>query len=96
MCPLFHEDNIKARFITSLSGKGTQWLSDDDVLRKNLGKGGNKKIIKEGAILRELSTDSFAIMKGRKDKTAKGLVHRSPPIDPCCDKARLLVRLDIA
>jgi len=95
MCPLFHEDNIQIRLITTLSGPGTQWLADKDVLRKNLAKGGNKSIIKEGAILRQLKPLQIAIMKGKKNVTSKGLVHRSPPIDPCDYNPRLIVRFDL-
>ncbi len=95
MCPLFHEDNIQIRLITTLSGVGTQWLADKDVLRKNLAKGGNKSIIKEGAVLRQLKPMQIAIMKGKKNGTSLGLVHRSPPINPCDKNPRLIVRFDL-
>lgn len=95
MCPLFHEDNIHIRFITTLTGPGTQWLADEDVLRKNLGKGGNKAIIKPDSILRQLASSDIAIMKGRKAKGRKGLVHRSPPIDPKDGIYRLIIRYDL-
>lgn len=95
MCPLFHEDNIQIRLITTLAGPGTQWLSDNDVLRKNLEKFGNKSIIKPGAVLRELKPKQIALMKGKKNKTSKGLVHRSPPLKPADNKQRLIVRFDL-
>ena len=94
MCPLFHEDNIYFRFITTLKGKGTQWLADKDANRKNLCKGGSKPIIKEGALLQELKTGQIGFMKGKKAPSAGGLIHRSPPIDPSVDETRVIVRVD--
>ena len=54
MCPLFHVDKLKLRLIVSLQGPGTQWLSDPDVIRKNLGKGGKKAIAREGSYLQHI------------------------------------------
>lgn len=94
MCPLFHVDNLKLRLITTLQGPGTQWLSDADALRKNLGKAGRKPIAKKGCALQELKSRQVALVKGAKFPGSKGLIHRSPPVDPRANEPRIFLRLD--
>ena len=31
MCPIFHVDNIPCRFLVTLYGSGTEWISHDEV-----------------------------------------------------------------
>ncbi|SMF12338.1 DUF1826 domain-containing protein [Pseudobacteriovorax antillogorgiicola] len=94
MCPLFHVDNLKLRFIVTLQGPGTQWLMGRDVIRKNLGKGGRKPIAKKNCYLQQIQTGQVALLKGLKFPGSKGLVHRSPSISPVSDTPRLFLRVD--
>ena len=93
MCPLFHVDRVFARIIVTLSGNGTQWLQEKDVLRKNLGKGGRKPVAKTGSYLQEILERQVAVLKGSLYQGSKGLVHRSPPVDPKSEP-RLFLRID--
>lgn len=93
MCPLFHVDNVLARFLVTLEGTGTQWLQEKDIFRKNLGKAGRKPIIKPDSFLQQITIRQIAILKGSRYRGSKGLVHRSPPVHPS-DDPRLIVRLD--
>lgn len=95
MCPLFHVDKIYARMIVTLTGTGTQWFQDKDANRQNLGKGGRKPIVKEGRFLQEVLKRQVAILKGSRCKGSKGLIHRSPPVNPK-STPRLLIRIDFA
>ena len=94
MCPLFHVDNLKLRIIVTLKGQGTQWLQDKDVNRKNLGKGGKKPIAKPDSHLQMITEGQVAILKGMKFPGSKGLVHRSPAVDPSKNESRIFLRLD--
>lgn len=94
MCPLFHVDSLKLRFMVTLHGQGTQWLQDKDVLRKNLGKGGRKPIAKPDSNLQQISAGQIALLKGLRFPGSKGLVHRSPSVDPAKEEKRVFLRVD--
>lgn len=94
MCPIFHVDNILLRFLVTLRGPGTQWLSDRDVNRKNLGKMGRKPIAREHSFLQQLQTGQIGLLKGAKFPQSQGLVHRSPPVDPENPVGRFFLRVD--
>ena len=93
MCPLFHVDRVLARFIVTVEGAGTQWLQEKDINRQNLGKAGRKPIIKPNSYLQQITLRQVAILKGSRYNGSKGLVHRSPPVNPK-DDPRLILRLD--
>ena len=95
MCPLFHIDNVFLRFIVTLKGPGTLWLQNKDVIRKNLGKGGRKPIVRPQSYLQQVRTGQVAILKGARFPGSKGLVHKSPAVDPHSG-LRLMVRLDFS
>jgi hypothetical protein len=95
MCPLFHVDSVNLRLIVTLHGPGTEWLADSDVNRKQLGKGSNHKILRDGALIQQLKTFQVAFLKGEEypGNYGKGLVHRSPALTSV-DEARWIFRLD--
>ncbi len=95
MCPLFHVDSVSLRLIVTLHGPGTEWLADADVNRKQLGKGSNHKVVREGALIQQLATFQVGLLKGEDypGNHGKGLVHRSPPHAPT-DEPRWIFRLD--
>ena len=94
MCPLFHVDNLKLRFLVTMKGKGTQWLRKEDTIHKNLGKGGKKPIAKPDVYLQELQEGQVAWLKGSGHPSSKGLVHRSPAVNPTLGETRLFFRAD--
>lgn len=94
MCPFFHVDNLALRLIVTLQGPGTQWLQGKDVNRKNLGKGARKLIAKPNSYLQQIKTGQVALVKGLRFPGSKGLVHRSPAINPLTDPPRIILRLD--
>ncbi len=95
MCPLFHVDHISLRMIVTLKGPGTEWLNDHDVIRKNLGKGSNKNIVRDDAIVHELKSYQVGILKGEEypGNFGKGVVHRSPAVPPN-QEGRWFLRVD--
>ena len=93
MCPLFHVDRVFIRILITLAGPGTQWLQERDINRKNLGKGYRKPIAKPDSYLQQILVKQVGILKGSKYPGSKGLVHRSPPVNPTSDP-RLIMRLD--
>lgn len=95
MCPLFHVDNVSLRLIVTLQGPGTEWLANEQVQRKHLGKGSNKKVVREGAMIQQLKPFQVALLKGEEypGNFGKGLVHRSPEPEIGTD-SRWFFRLD--
>jgi hypothetical protein len=95
MCPLFHVDSLSLRLIVTLHGPGTEWLANEDVNRKRLGKGSNHKVIRDEALIQELKTFQVGLLKGEEypGNFGRGLVHRSPPLSPS-DESRWIFRLD--
>ncbi len=95
MCPLFHVDFVSLRLIVTLIGPGTEWLSNDDVNRKQLGKGSNHRVIRDDAMIQQLQTFQVGLLKGEEypGNYGKGLVHRSPALI-MSDEPRWIFRLD--
>ena len=94
MCPLLHVDKLQLRFIVTLRGPGTEWFQDKDVNRKNLGKSGRKPIVLPDSYIQQVGTRQVAVLKGSRFPGSKGLVHRSPSINPEKDDPRFFVRID--
>ncbi|MBJ7537232.1 DUF1826 domain-containing protein [Marinomonas transparens] len=84
MCPRFHVDKIPCRLVTSYQGNGTEWLEEADVVREQLGRGGNpanhNSGLSEDGRVQRLQAGDVAIMKGDNwpALTGHGVVHRSP------------------
>ncbi len=96
-CPLFHVDRVTLRLLCTLSGPGTEWLSDKGVNRKYLGRGDNRKIIKKNALVYEAAPFQIVILKGNAypGSSGAGIVHRSPAVPSSID-GRWLLRVDAA
>ncbi|MDQ3231009.1 MAG: DUF1826 domain-containing protein [Pseudobdellovibrionaceae bacterium] len=95
MCPIFHVDKVSLRLIVTLHGPGTEWLANQDVDRKRLGKGSNRRVVREGALIQQLKTFQVGILKGEEypGNFGNGLVHRSPEPEPGAGP-RWIFRLD--
>ena len=78
MCPRFHTDNVKLRFISTLFGPGSEWLRPEDV-----GYLENGSICQEtaGAVQR-MHPASVGFFKGSQGAAGLrgGVAHRSPDV----------------
>ena len=98
-CRKFHIDGYRIRLFTTYYGPGTEWLPENSVDRRALGKS-NDLIVKDTTMIRRLDTFHVGILKGEmlNESTAvtvvPGIVHRSPPITRDQLK-RLILRIDI-
>lgn len=95
-CRLFHDDKNHLRLVCTFTGKGTEWLMNEDVHRAGLGTGTNAGHI-EGRPIQRLRPYDIAIMKGDlyPGNAGNGLVHRSPPMGTTPeDEARIFLALD--
>ncbi|MGZ3657858.1 MAG: DUF1826 domain-containing protein [Bdellovibrionota bacterium] len=92
-CQFFHVDKVEARLLTTYAGLGTQWLRNQDVNRRALGRGKNSRIMLDVAEIQDIPTGAVAIMKGER-WNSDGLVHRSPPMSRD-SSARILLRIDL-
>ncbi|MGE3262936.1 MAG: DUF1826 domain-containing protein [Bacteriovoracia bacterium] len=93
-CRLFHVDQVKARLVSTYSGKGTEWLRNEDVNRSGLGQGDNDLVMRPGAKVQAMLPGWVGVMKGERGNAGAGLVHRSPPIEVSGLK-RILLRMDV-
>jgi len=92
MCPRFHVDRVPARLLVTYSGKGTEWLMEDQVIRADEGtRLPDQTVNKED--IQVIPTGAVAILKGElwDGNEGLGLVHRSP--DPE-NTPRLVLALD--
>ncbi|MHA6721272.1 DUF1826 domain-containing protein [Sphingomonas sp. RS6] len=79
-CRKFHADHVKARLLTTLVGRGTQWIEGDTA---------------SDAPIRQMRTGDVAIFKGRLATKTLAILHRSPPIVES-GETRLLLAIDPA
>jgi hypothetical protein len=93
-CRLFHIDHVEARLVSTYFGKGTEWLKNEDVLRKGLGQGDNDLVMRSGSDIQAMLPGWVGVMKGERKNPGAGLVHRSPPIQDSGLK-RVLLRMDV-
>ncbi len=100
MCPKFHVDKVPCRLVTTLEGKGTQWLPNSAVDRSKLGAGSKGLCDETSGIMRskldvqQLALHDVALLKGEGwfDNENGAIVHRSPAISN--GERRLLLTLD--
>ena len=92
MCPRFHVDRVPARLLVTYSGKGTEWLTEDQVIRAEEGTRLPDQTVNQEDI-QVIPTGAVAILKGElwEGNEGLGLVHRSP--DPE-NTPRLVLALD--
>lgn len=101
MCLRFHVDNVHCRLLTTYGDIGTDWLAEENLNRKKLGRGSQGVPDKlSGVYLNENNINSIgpydiALLKGEAwpNNEGKGLVHRSPAVNE--SNPRLILSLDI-
>ncbi len=91
-CRYYHTDHVHLRLLCSYAGPGTEWIPDDAANRDMLGKGRNAAVLRDPARLQHLRTGWAAILKGEKPQARRGIVHRSPPLQP--GQSRLVLTID--
>ena len=102
MCPRFHVDNIPVRLVHTLSGPGTEWLTEDNLDRLRLGRGNgglpdeHSGVVIEPRDIQRLDAGDVALLKGSGwvGNEHAGLVHRSPMVPS--DAGRWVLTLDLA
>ena len=92
MCPIFHVDNIPCRFLVTLYGSGTEWISHDEVDWKIFDeKDLNKEPLKNTCKIKNFRTGEWSLLKGGSwQENFNGVVHRSPH----SNEERLLLSID--
>jgi len=101
MCPKFHVDQIPCRLVTTYTGTATQWLDNEQIDRRKLGKASVgvadhlSGLYQNEKSLQQMQAGDVALLKGSgwKGNENKGLVHRSPPL--MLNERRLLLTLDL-
>ncbi len=93
MCPRWHVDKVPVRLITSYIGPGSEWLSEQDSPRQQLG-GPAVDPCADDAASHALACGEVALLKGERwhGNEGRGLVHRSPRLP--VGQRRLLLTLD--
>jgi hypothetical protein len=96
MCRLFHVDKMRLRLLCTYSGMGTEWLPNNFVNRKELGKGCNSKIVLSENSVRHFNCFDVGLLKGEfyPRNQNNGVVHRSPPIENSKQNWRVLLKID--
>lgn len=94
-CPLFHTDRFPVRLLCTLRSPGTEWLDDEQVTRKGLGRGDNRKVAGPDATIYAAQPFQILILKGDAGfgTAAPGVVHRSPVV-PASSDGRWYLRID--
>lgn len=93
MCPRWHVDKVPVRLITSYIGAGSEWLSEQESPRQQLG-GPAVDLCANDAASHALTCGGVALLKGEcwHGNEGRGLVHRSPRLP--LGQRRLLLTLD--
>lgn len=102
MCPRFHVDNIPVRLVHTLTGPGTEWLTEDNLDRGRLGRGNgglpdeHSGVMFEPRAIQRLDAGDVALLKGSGwvGNEHAGLVHRSPGV--ASSAGRWVLTLDLA
>ena len=94
MCPRFHVDRVPVRLLLTFAGAGTEWLTEDNCERSQLGGGGEP--CRSAAAIQHLQAGDIALLKGEEweGNEGRGLVHRSPAVSG--GERRLMLTLDFA
>jgi hypothetical protein len=86
-CRRFHRDRVRMRLLTTYLGPGSEWVEPPyaEIALRNEGR--------FCIPIRRLDSDDVAIFRGCLDDPARGLAHRSPPIE-ATGETRLLLCLN--
>ncbi len=101
MCPRFHVDRVPCRLVSTLVGRGTEWLPHHLVDRSKLGPGSNGLKDEQSGLfpdpfsIQQLNCGDVALLKGElwEGNEGAGLVHRSPQV--AAGETRLMLSLDL-
>lgn len=98
MCPRFHVDHVLVRLIVSYGGVGTEWLPEQAIDRSMIGRplpDARQDPLAETDAIQAVPPYAIALLKGEAwpGNEGRGLVHRSPPIQP--PERRALLTLDL-
>lgn len=101
MCPKFHVDHIPCRLVTTYVGSATQWLDNNEIDRRQLGRASVgvadhlSGLYQHASALQQLRAGDVALLKGSgwQGNENNGLVHRSPAL--MANERRLLLTLDL-
>ncbi|MBM4361323.1 MAG: DUF1826 domain-containing protein [Deltaproteobacteria bacterium] len=100
MCPRFHVDNVTVRVVGTFAGNGTEYLAEEDVDRRWLGRRSRgvsdeaSGLMRPGARVRQSAASDVLLLKGEAwpRNASRGAVHRSPPASG--EAPRLVMTLD--
>src|ERR1700722_9927387 len=90
-CPRFHSDQVGLRLLCTWLGEGTEWMTEEDVIREPAEQSASGPI-RPGGVIRHMQPFAVGILKGDAwpGNQGRGAIHRSPqPGEP-----RLFVSLD--
>ncbi|CAJ1410669.1 unnamed protein product [Effrenium voratum] len=97
-CPRWHRDEYCARAIVSYNLAGTNYATEDNVDFWELDHcGNNDHIIRDASKVRQVGVGDLLFIKGRKFPGARGLVHKSPPLQYANNVVlnRLVLKIDV-
>ena len=87
-CCKFHTDNVTVRLLCTYAGPGTEWVRNEDVVRKNLARTdvdpetANRSVLRARDVVRHCAAGDLLLLKGEAfdGNRGSGAVHRSPSI----------------
>lgn len=87
-CRKFHTDNVTVRLLCTYAGPGTEWVTNEDVVRRNLARTdvdaetANRSVLRVEDAVRRCTAGDVLLLKGEAfdDNRGAGAVHRSPSI----------------
>lgn len=92
MCPRFHVDHVPVRLVTTYAGIGSQWLKENAMDRKSLGRPEAEP--QDPERIQQIHCGEVALLKGERwiGNEGQGLIHRSPQLER--NERRLILTLD--
>ena len=102
-CRKIHTDYVKIRLLCTYAGPGTEWLPEENLVRKWLGPSdvdthtANLRILREGTEPRRCEPAEILLLKGEAHpgNAGRGAAHRSPPLGSS-GLSRLVLKIDEA
>ncbi|MEM9191351.1 MAG: DUF1826 domain-containing protein [Myxococcota bacterium] len=102
-CRKLHADMVFLRLLCTYGGPATEWVAEQHVVRKNLGRtdvdveAANASVLRSPKSLNRANPGDVLFLKGERwpGFRGRGAIHRSPPLPSCCS-ARLVLKADPA
>ena len=100
-CRKFHTDHVTIRLLCTYAGPGTEWVANEDVVRKNLARtdvdleAANRSVLRNDDVVHHCAAGDLLLLKGEAfdGNRGAGAVHRSPSISSRAVR-RLLFKVD--